>query len=362
MAEQRHDPESLADRLDALLPPGGEGIPAHDADPLVEAALRLAHAPRPTLAEGALARIEAQVLAAYGQQVAAGRIGPRSSPARLRLAGVRRWAMAAAALLIVLLVGLAPAVAASLPGEPLYPVKRAVEGVELALAPSPLAEASTRLTHAERRAEEMAALLAREQFAPELAADALDDLTAAARTAQAAALPEPDRLALQARTIDAVARINGLLEQAERGGQADAAILEQWQAALRAAQDEGALLLPLPPAPTPTPTASQTPTATPTATATETPTATPTATPEGTPPAEPATPTGDASPAATGEGEGDDGGYDCSHPPPDHAPAPGWREHCEGGALPSEVKPGQGNPSSGNNRGASGRGGGRSNK
>ena len=58
-----HDPNSLADELDRVLPPGQAGQSAPSTDPLVEAAARLSAAPRPALSPEALARIHATMLA-----------------------------------------------------------------------------------------------------------------------------------------------------------------------------------------------------------------------------------------------------------------------------------------------------------
>jgi hypothetical protein len=58
------DPNSLADELDRLL--DGVSSPAPFDDPLIETALRLSHAPHPTLKPEAFARIQAQVLSAAG--------------------------------------------------------------------------------------------------------------------------------------------------------------------------------------------------------------------------------------------------------------------------------------------------------
>lgn len=61
MTEFRHDPNSLADRLDQVLPPGQPEQIGTDGDSLVETAARIASAPRPSLSPAAMARIQAQV-------------------------------------------------------------------------------------------------------------------------------------------------------------------------------------------------------------------------------------------------------------------------------------------------------------
>ncbi|MCZ7543503.1 MAG: hypothetical protein M5R40_08175 [Anaerolineae bacterium] len=102
MAENQ-DPDTLAERLDAVVPPGrSDASPLH-TDPLIDAAARLASSPRPRLAPGARAQIQAQVLAAHQRQAA------RTRPVQRRRAPVLRWAAwASLAAVFVLVVGLTP--------------------------------------------------------------------------------------------------------------------------------------------------------------------------------------------------------------------------------------------------------------
>lgn len=74
--------------------------------------------------------------------------------------GVPRWATAAAAVLLVAIVagGTLTTSASSLPGDALYPVKTAAEGVRLTLARDPDAVADLHLEFAQRRLEETRAL------------------------------------------------------------------------------------------------------------------------------------------------------------------------------------------------------------
>jgi hypothetical protein len=89
MNDFEHDPNSLADRLDQLLPPGdGRFIPSSD-DPLINAASRLASAPRPNLTPAAMARIRARMDAP-----------PAPSPV-LRLTSGRMALVAAVAVLVI---------------------------------------------------------------------------------------------------------------------------------------------------------------------------------------------------------------------------------------------------------------------
>jgi hypothetical protein len=87
-----HTPDSLADALDALLPPGEHGVrAASGGNPLLDAAARLAHATPPALSADALLRIEARMAQAQ----------PIPQPA-LRFP---RLIAAAAAAVVVLITG-----------------------------------------------------------------------------------------------------------------------------------------------------------------------------------------------------------------------------------------------------------------
>ena len=69
-----------------------------------------------------------------------------------------RWARAVAALVVLVAVGSTVALASgnSLPGQPLYPVKRGIEEIRLAFTFSTVGKADLHIVQAERRAEEMA--------------------------------------------------------------------------------------------------------------------------------------------------------------------------------------------------------------
>jgi hypothetical protein len=77
----------------------------------------------------------------------------------------RKWAVAMAAILIVLFVGTGTVVASgnASPDEPLYPVKLAVEQVRLTLAFSGVSKAKLHIEFAERRASEIAEMARQEQ-------------------------------------------------------------------------------------------------------------------------------------------------------------------------------------------------------
>lgn len=389
MTEWRYSPEGLAERLEDLFSSVPLTRPTGDEDPLVDAALQVSHASHPELSAEAQARIEAQVLAAYAQHF------PEPLPAEAPVAVVSpvwRWQpvmrraaiwTAAAAVVLILLLGLVtPAVAASAPGDWLYPVKRAVERVELALAAHPAGQAATLMTHAERRVAEVATLLAWRD-APAVSGPTLEALTDLAEVASLvranagteAAVPATTHNDLASRTGAALAGLTATLTDGGDNGHIPPAMSASLLNTIFTMQASGMFLDTVPedetlPTATTTasPSATSTPSPTTTATATMTPTLTATATPS-------ATARATASVTATEATEaGDDAtildGYDCSNPPPDHAQALGWREACEGADDPSNVIPGQedsaspgnsGNSNAGGNGGGQGQGQGRGN-
>lgn len=253
MADHLPAAERLAQRLDQALPPGDPRIPQRTSDPLVNTALLLARTRPPALSPEADARIEGLMLAAYRGHFSMNGAGraPRRLPA------VTRWLAAACVVMALLVAGLVPASASSVPGDALYPVKRTLERVELALATTPAGEAQAHLRQAGRRADEAQTLLDRGLFDGELVTSALVSLNAAAREALAggdAALLDT----VQTQTIDITSEFSGYLQEAAASG-ISAALIQPAAQALQAAVDNDTLLLPPPPAPTMTPQSSQTP-------------------------------------------------------------------------------------------------------
>ena len=143
-----------------------EAIPLR---PLLETALWLQRGQEVALSPAARRRLIRQ-----GQLRAARRAAaPQASRPALRWA----WALVAALGLILVLLSAVGAAEASLPGEPLYPVKRAVEGlVTLGMSPEERA-----LYLAERRWSEFEASAARGRWLPDLAEESLARLEEAAR-------------------------------------------------------------------------------------------------------------------------------------------------------------------------------------
>jgi hypothetical protein len=137
-------------------------------------ALHLRQWSTPTLSETATKRIETQLRQRLRQQKAA------AKPPRMGVA--LRWATGFIILVVVFLgsVGTVAASEPSLPGQPLYAVKRWSEAAQLAFTPANK-RAQVYLKHAQRRATEWAALVV-EGNAPELG-DLAEDWAAATSAA-----------------------------------------------------------------------------------------------------------------------------------------------------------------------------------
>ncbi len=183
MSEMLSPEEILARRLDQVLPPDKASVPPQTPDPLVNTAARIAVLSIPEPLDMALARMENTMLAAFDQQY---RVQRQPKQSRRWVSQASRWAAAASLILALLMAGIVPASAGSLPGEPLYSVKRLTERVELALAANGAAIVRLRLAHAERRALEALALLERDQFDAAL----LDEARAELKSVEQAVSPE----------------------------------------------------------------------------------------------------------------------------------------------------------------------------
>jgi hypothetical protein len=167
--------------------------------------------------------------------------------------------VAASFLIVALFAALTPALASSVPGDVLYPFKLALEQVELALAPSSESRASVHLTHADRRVQEALALVGRDEFNTSLIDAAVGEMMVAAQTARQSDVAIAQ---LQERTVQVNAALDRVFQEAERR-QLDGGALAAAAANLKAARDNGVLLLP-------TPSVEVEPTAAPTSTPTET--------------------------------------------------------------------------------------------
>lgn len=85
--------------------------------------------------------------------------------------GWLRPALAVATVALVLALGTGVAAAGSLPGDAGYPLKRAVEEAQLALAPTDQARVEILASHAQRRLEELAKTVQRADRAPTASAE-----------------------------------------------------------------------------------------------------------------------------------------------------------------------------------------------
>jgi hypothetical protein len=209
-------------------------------------------------------RIRSQVLAAYAP--------PARSPFALNsIRLVVRWGVAAGLALVFLFVGLRPAVLASVPGETLYPLKQAVEQVELQFAPSAQDRAFVHLAHAERRAQEALTLVERGQLASGIMTDALDELITAAEIARTDTnIGSNVILQLEARTVQVNTLVIAVLTLADQSDQIPQESVTDLAQRIQATQTSGDLLLPAAATPTPLPSNTPTPTAEPSAAASPT--------------------------------------------------------------------------------------------
>jgi len=369
-----NSPNDLQQRLDRAVPPGTRRLPpTKDDDPLVEVARRLAEAPKITLSDAAVDRIEARLMAELDGVTRFERVARRPAPA-----GALRWLAyaAAACLVLVMFAGGATYVSAdSLPGDPLYGVKRTVERLRLAIV-ADQDEAALRVELAERRVNEFSALLERDEIYPRALQEATDELEQALDTHQEQALAqriasvaqEQEALSLRAQTHAAERERAQLQLIAERSRAIQARVMQP----VTPPEPSGPPIRPtesptltqtLTPTPTFTATPSVTPTATPTGTFTVTPPPTPTprlrqilrpGTPTRTPPGHGATPgLGDNPPGLGGEhpGVGNEGQppglsdemLAPTRTPPGHGETPGLGDNPpgQGGTHPGVGNKGQ---------------------
>ncbi len=353
---EEHDLWALQERLDRAVPPGTRAVGDAADDPLVQAARRLAQGPAVRLSPAAQARIEARLRA----QVAAQASRPAQRTLfRQRLLPALRIAAVLAMVLLVSLFGVAQASADSLPGDRLYPVKRAIENARLALV-SAQSEPALRVRFAERRLDEFERLLAQRQVYPAVLFDASAHLEHAL---DLLGRGYGDRLALSERIATLTRQQTALIARAEALAPFDA--FQQLGAAQRrnlTVQErlvaEGSVpdfrpdYTPTPtPTETPTPTATFTVTPSPTPTETSTPTDTPTPTPTPTATATVSpTPTGTLTVMVTPTGtltgtpvKGRPGAGTPTRTPPGHGPTPGLGDNPpgQGGTHPGIGNQGQ---------------------
>lgn len=139
---------------------------AADLEPLIRIAVAVREASRLEAAAPFKEWLQQRLLA---------QVVPQKMPRRPFLWGLPRWATATAAVLLAVLVagGTVVTSASSLPGDALYPVKTATEGLRLTLAQDPDAVADLHLEFAQRRLAETKALAEAQRTIPP---SVLDDL------------------------------------------------------------------------------------------------------------------------------------------------------------------------------------------
>lgn len=228
--------------LEACLKEVPEALPLR---PLLEAALWLQRGQAASLPAAARQRLIRQ-----GQSYAAQRAAhPQASGRAFRWA----WAMAVVLGLLLGLLGIGGAAEASLPGEPLYPVKRAVEGL-VTMGMSPAGKA---LYLAERRWSEFEVAASRGRWLPDLAEESLGYLEEALRVGagrpvggetRLRALYERQGVLLEQAAQDAPPDIRARLAQA-RQRRADLAMALGYPGE-GIPTPSGVVETPLPPAPT----------------------------------------------------------------------------------------------------------------
>ncbi|MBC7814044.1 MAG: hypothetical protein H7175_23020, partial [Burkholderiales bacterium] len=251
MSNFSHDPESLAKHLDNFMPPGQFVTPQTTGDPLIDAAAMFAQTSESQLSNEAMERIQARILSIHQaqqpvQQTLTARHPTQSRQARLLTGrftrGMVRWGAVASFVCIVLLLGLTPAIANSLPGELFYPAKQAIEQIELTFARSPETQAIVHIQHAERRANEALALLERGQFKPELVEQALQDMRASADAARANG-DSTALIALRGRTLQVDTALTFIMSEAQQIDVAFAATVAPLATSAQINRDNDALLL-----------------------------------------------------------------------------------------------------------------------
>ncbi len=143
----------------------------------------------PVMREEFSGDLRARLMAAAPQELAdlpaTSRRSPRTSKRTAEPARRRAVSVAAAACIVVgSAVGVAAASQSSLPGDPLYPLKRAIEGVEVSVAGSSDDRGHELLEHASTRLSEISDLSvsrSTDPTTPALIGQALDDFTSQAQ-------------------------------------------------------------------------------------------------------------------------------------------------------------------------------------
>jgi hypothetical protein len=234
MTNRPHNPEELADYLDTVLPPGASTPGQSDDDPLVKTGLRLANETHPEPSLRTATRIQARLLA----EVNTSQQRPHT---RIRRISQRALALVASLTLVVLIFMLPTTVSASVPGDWLYPVKRTMEHLELAMASSGT-EADVYLRHANQRAEEALILLERGELSTTLFEEALENMTLAAQVIRnTSQTPTPH---LVGQTVQIYILLDYIVVEAARQNIVDDATIVTLSTDLEGTRRDAELLLP----------------------------------------------------------------------------------------------------------------------
>lgn len=208
-----------AERFAAALDGGAAVVelPASLAE-LVGIVERVASVPQPVMAADASARIRQRLVAVAAVQ-AAGNEANEPSAARALSWRARRVATVAVGALtgVTAVAGVAVGAAHSLPGDPLYSLKRAAEGLQLDLAGSPAAKADRELQFAQTRMAELRAIGVRDGHAAALLGDLRSELSSARTDVVTAVTTDHDQTPLanfEATTRKQVAALFGLAQNA----------------------------------------------------------------------------------------------------------------------------------------------------
>jgi len=182
-----------------------EAFPAHaiTLEPLLRAATTLREAPQPTMRAGRVESLERIVVARAAERAARGRSRPRARPKAKKGFGNRwRWAVALSIVLALALLSSVGTAAASdaLPGQPLYPVKRAAEDVQLSLSPE-ARKPDLLANRAQERLEEVEALAETGEVPPEIVEDLLDSSQTALDALEGTTGTQHDELAARLVTL-----------------------------------------------------------------------------------------------------------------------------------------------------------------
>lgn len=273
MTKFKHTPDSLADKLDQALSQGEPQQHTGESDPLVDAAMRVANAPKPRLS----AEAKASILEQMNQHA------PAPTIHHYNFQPLLRWAVAAAIILVLLLVPTAQVTLASVPGDVLYPAKKLIETIETTLATTPETQAALLVQHAQRRSDEAAVLFGRGQWNADLIRAAYENIgQAASIVSMKPGFDSNLKNTLQLQTLAINSAMNNLLIVASQPGQPLAATVAPLMTEIAPTQNSDMLLLPSTAAPSPALTETASPAFTDTATAVPATETTPTLAPSST--------------------------------------------------------------------------------